>query len=174
MPASTGIGARNRAGAALTVAAWAMQPLAPSASVKEIGSPLQCPAPAYGSSFSRAMELVSGGCRRLFISGTASIWPDGRTAWVDDPAKQIELTMDVVTAILRSRSMSHRDVTRATAYFPSIEFKSHFDAWCDQNEFRRPVIALQADVCRDDLLFEIEVDAVVTSEGSNLVASFDI
>jgi enamine deaminase RidA (YjgF/YER057c/UK114 family) len=120
------------------------------------------------------MELASGGCRRLFISGTASIWPDGRTAWVDDPVKQIELTMDVVTAILRSRDMSHRDITRATAYFQDIDYKSHFDAWCDRNEFRRPVIALQADVCRDDLMFEIEVDAVVPTAGSDKPPSFDI
>ena len=83
--------------------------------------------------------------------------------------------MDVVTAILRSRSMSHRDITRATAYFQCIEFKSHFDAWCDRNEFRRPpVIALQADVCRDDLLFEIEVDAMVPTGESDRPPSFDI
>ena len=40
LPASTGIGARNPSGAALTVAAWAMQPLDDTASAREIGSPL--------------------------------------------------------------------------------------------------------------------------------------
>lgn len=64
LPVSTGIGARNPAGAALTLAAWAMQP-ANGARVREIASPLQCPAPAYGSSFSRAMEIpaaLTGNC----------------------------------------------------------------------------------------------------------------
>src|ERR1019366_1387059 len=75
LPASTGIGARNIDGAALVVAAWAMRPLDGAARAREVGSPLQCPAPAYGSAFCRAMELDSGGCRRLFVSGTASIYP---------------------------------------------------------------------------------------------------
>ena len=175
LPASTGIGARNARGAALTVAAWAMQPLASSAYAREIGSPLQCPAPAYGSSFSRAMELVSGGRRRLFISGTASIWPDGRTAWVNDAAKQVTLTMEVVVAILQSRGMDYRNVTRATAYFQNLVFKPHFDAWCEERElWRVPMIALQAEVCRDDLLFEIEVDAAVSTGENHAGQSFDI
>jgi enamine deaminase RidA (YjgF/YER057c/UK114 family) len=175
LPASTGIGARNARGAALTVAAWAMQPLSPSAFAREVGSPLQCPAPAYGSSFSRAMELVSGGQRRLFISGTASIWPDGRTAWLNDAAKQVTLTMEVVVAILQSRDMDFRNVTRATAYFQNLTFKPYFDAWCEERElWRVPMIALQAEVCRDDLLFEIEVDAAVSMGENHAGESFDI
>ena len=162
LPASTGISARNPDGAALVVAAWATQPLARTAYAKEIGSPLQCPAPAYGSSFSRAMELRSGGYRRLFVSGTASIFPDGTTAWVNDGAKQVALTMEVVTAILQSRVMDYCDVTRATAYFKNPIYKGHFDSWCAARELTHwPVVALQADICRDDLLFEIELDAVV-------------
>ncbi len=162
IPASTGIGASNVAGAALTLAGWAMQPLGPAAYAREIASPLQCPAPAYGSSFARAMEVVSGDARRLLISGTASIWPDGRTAWLNDPTKQVALTMNVIEAILHSRGMGFVDVTRATAYFKKREFKRHFDAWClARGMDRMPVIALQADVCRDDLLFELELDAVL-------------
>lgn len=160
LPASTGIGARNPARAALTVAAWAMQPLDATVGAREIGSPLQCPAPAYGSSFSRAMEVVTGGVRRLFVSGTASIWPDGRTAWIGDVPRQIALTMEVVGAILHSRGMDYRHVTRATAYFQQAAFQKVFDEWCEKHEVRRmPVVAVEADVCRDDLLFEIELDA---------------
>ena len=175
LPASTGIGARNADGAALTVAAWAMQPVDAGASAREIGSPLQCPAPAYGSSFSRAMELVTGDLRRVFVSGTASIWPDGRTAWVGDVPRQIALTMDVVTAILQSRGMDYRHVTRATAYFQNRAFMRHFDSWCEKHEVRRmPLIAFEADVCRDDLLFEIEVDAEAPLAPRPEAPSFEI
>lgn len=161
LPASTGIGARNADGAALVVAAWAMQPLAATAYAREVGSPLQCPAPKYGSSFSRAMEVASGGVRRLFISGTASIHPDGSTAWVDDIEKQVALTMEVVAAILHSRRMDYRDVTRATAYFKAPEFMPAFESWCAARELSQmPVVPLHADVCRDALLFEIELDAM--------------
>ena len=175
LPASTGIGARNAAGAALTVSAWAMQPLTPHAYAREIGSPLQCPAPAYGSSFSRAMELVSGGRRRLFVSGTASIAPGGGTVWVNDSTRQIALTMEVVAAILHSRGMDYDRVTRATAYFKNMAFKPIFEAWREEHELHRmPVVNLQADICRDDLLFEIEVDAAVSSVEADPEPSWDI
>jgi enamine deaminase RidA (YjgF/YER057c/UK114 family) len=166
LPASTGIGARNPAGTALAVAAWAVQPRRGTARVREIGSPMQCPAPAYGSSFSRAMEIDSGGWRRLLVSGTASIFSTGRTAWVNDARKQVDLTMEVVAEILHSRAMSFDDVTRATAYFKRPHFKAYFDAWCAEHDFRDlPVLSLHCDVCRDDLLFEIELDAVQPSSG---------
>lgn len=164
LPASTGIGARNADGAALTMAAWAMRPVDGAARAHEVGSPLQCPAPAYGSAFSRATEIDSGGWRRLLVSGTASIFPDGKTAWVDDPKKQIDLTMEVVGAILQSRGMTFRDVTRATAYFRDPGFKPQFDAWLETRELRTmPVVSTHNVVCRDDLLFEIELDACVAA-----------
>ena len=50
LPASTGISARNPAGSALVAGAWALQPLEAFARAAEIASPLQCPAPNYGSS----------------------------------------------------------------------------------------------------------------------------
>ena len=112
-------------------------------------------------SFSRAMELCSGGLRRLFVSGTASIHPGGKTAWVGDVEKQVALTMDVVGEILRSRQMDYRHVTRATAYFRDPNDKHYFDRWCDLRRLTDlPVVALPAVVCRDDLLFEIELDAI--------------
>ena len=164
-PASTGIGARNVSGAALEVAAWAVQPLDHSARVEEIGSPLQCPAPAYGSSFSRAMEVATGGRCRLFISGTASITPDGRTAGVGDIARQVELTMEVVEAILRSRGMEFSDINRATAYFKSPADQKYFAQWCAEHDQRAlPCVSVESVICRDDLLWEIEVDACVRAE----------
>jgi enamine deaminase RidA (YjgF/YER057c/UK114 family) len=160
LPASTGIGARNLAGGALVVAAWAMQPLDAAARATEIGSPLQCPAPQYGSAFSRAMEIRSGGWQRLLISGTASIHPGGKTAWVGNAKKQVDLTMEVIAAILHSRGMCYDDVTRATAYFEHPLFKTLFDSWCATRELRHlPVVSVHADVCRHDLLFELELDA---------------
>ena len=160
IPASTGIGARNPAGAALALAAWAMQPIKAAASAVEVASPLQCPAPAYGSSFARAMELSSAGWRRLLVSGTASIHPGGKTAWVDDAPKQVDLTMEVIGAILHSRRMDFRSVTRATAYFRKPEYKAYFDAWLAARDLQEmPVVHTHSVVCRDDLLFELELDA---------------
>ncbi len=160
IPASTGIGARNADGAALAVAAWAVRPIGEGSRAKEIGSPLQCPAPAYGSSFSRAMEIDSGGWRRLLVSGTASIHPGGKTAWVGDAKKQVDLTMEVVAGILQSRGMDYRDVTRATAYYRDPSYVKYFNEWCaERNLQSMPVVNTHCVVCRDDLLFELELDA---------------
>lgn len=160
LPASTGVGAKNFAGTALALAAWAFRPVEKNSYAKEIASPLQCPAPAYGSSFSRALEMSTSTGRRLFISGTASIAPGGKTLWVGDVRKQVELTMDVVEAILRSRGMSFTDFTRATAYFRHPTDGGVFAEWLAANRLEQmPVVSTQCDVCRDDLLFELEAEA---------------
>ena len=159
-PASTGVGAKNPDGTALMLAAWAVRPLKSTAQAREIASPLQCPAPAYNSTFSRAMEVSSSSGRRLFISGTASIAHGGKTLWVGDVRKQIDLTMDVVEAILRSRGMSFADLTRATAYFRHPIDAVLFVQWLTSNRsVKIPILTAQCDVCRDDLLFELEADA---------------
>ena len=169
LPASTGVAGRNPAGTALAVSARAMQPLSSASRAEEVYSPLQCPAPEYGSSFSRAIEINSAGLRRLFISGTASIGPDGRTLHAGDVRPQIGLSMEVVEAILKSRRMSFADVTRATAYFQSPDDAPAFAAWCDQRESPKlRVISAGCDICRAELLFEIELDAVTPAIGGSL------
>jgi enamine deaminase RidA (YjgF/YER057c/UK114 family) len=164
LPASTGIGARNARGAALEVALRAWRPLAESGAAiapVELASPLQCPAPAYGSSFSRAIEVRTGARRWISVSGTASIHPDGRTAWEGDARRQVDVTMEVVAAILRSRGLAWTDVTRATAYYRDVADVRHLRAWQIVRGLERlPVVHTASVVCRDDLLFEIEVDAV--------------
>jgi enamine deaminase RidA (YjgF/YER057c/UK114 family) len=160
LPASTGVGAKNPAGAALALAAWAYQPLDNRSRAFEVGSPLQCPAPAYGSSFSRALEISGSAGRQLFISGTASIAPGGATLWQNDIRRQVELTMEVVEAILSSRGFSLADLTRAVAYFKHEADAGALGAWCAERGLAPlPVVASHCAVCRDDLLFELEADA---------------
>lgn len=160
LPASTGVGARNPRGSALALAAWAFRPAAGNSYAEEVASPLQCPAPAYGSSFSRALEISTNGGRRLFVSGTASIAPGGQTLWVGDVSRQIDVSMAVVEAILRSRGFGWRDLARATAYFRRPADAPVFSAWLAERGLGNlPVVCAQCDVCRDDLLFELEGDA---------------
>lgn len=162
-PASTGIEGRNPAEAALALAVWAVQPLTDAATVTPVASPLQCPAPAYGSAFSRAMEISSGGRVRLLVSGTASIAPGGESIWPDDAARQIEQTMAVIEAILRSRGLSLRDVERASAYFKDAKDVPHFERWLRAHDLADlPFLPMHCDVCRDELLFELELDACRT------------
>ncbi len=163
VPASTGIGGANMAGAALVANVYAMQAKTDDVHVTAVPSPLQCPALEYGSSFSRAAEVAMPDHRRLYVSGTASIEPGGETLHVDNMAKQIDLTMRVVAAILESRRMTWADANRAIAYVKHGREAGIFTQYCvDNNIVDMPVITAENDVCRDDLLFEIEVDAMVT------------
>lgn len=164
VPASTGIGASNPHGAALVAGALAVRPRR-NVKISVIPSPLQCEATDYQSSFSRAMELEYPDRRLLTISGTASIAPGGESMYRDDMAAQIELTMRVVHAILASRGMTWRHTTRAIAYFQDMTTAPLLDEYCRKHGIVNfPVVNAHATVCRDDLLFEIELDAAVTQE----------
>lgn len=165
IPASTGIGASNPFGAALTSGALAIRPKHDRVAIREVASPLQCAATAYRSSFARAVEVTFPGRRFLTISGTASIAPGGESLYQGDVVKQIHLTLDVVEAILKSRGYEWAETVRAIGYFRDIHDLSIFDAICKERGIAPlPLAPAHTVVCRDDLLFEIELDAVASGD----------
>ena len=106
-------------------------------------------------------------CRKLFVSGTASIAESGETVHHGDVAGQIDLTMDVVAAILWTAGASWSDVTRATAYFPHTTDVRVFRALCARRDLGAlPVLCMESTICRGDLLFELELDAIVVNVAS--------
>jgi len=161
VPASTGIGAANPWGAALTCDLLAIQRKTPEVSIEVVASPMQDSALNYASSFSRAVEVCMPSHRSLLISGTASIDAAGKTQFTGDHTRQIERTFEVVMALLESRNMAWKDVNRGIAYFADMAHRAIFDAICRTYGISPFPLALShADVCRHDLLFELEVDAV--------------
>ena len=161
VPVSTGIGASNPNASAAVADILAVIPKNDNMRITPLPSPLQCPALDYGSSFSRALEMVTPDHRRILVSGTASIHPGGETAFVEDIDGQVDLTMRVIAAILQSRDMDWADVVRGIAYVKRKEDFSAFERYCRANNLPPlPVPIVRNDVCRDDLLFELEVDAI--------------
>jgi len=165
VPASTGIGASNSFGSAIMMDLIAVQPRdgAPEIMpvISSVTSPLQNPALDYKSSFSRAVEMEYPTHTNLLISGTASIDPLGATVHLDDPEKQIRLTMEVIKAILESRNMDWGDLFRGIAYFKDMTYKPIYEKVAHELKIPHfPLAISHADVCRHDLLFEIEVDAI--------------
>ncbi len=173
LPASTGIGAGNPAGAALTAGVLAVRPRHNRVQIQTVTSPRQGPATAYCSSFSRAVELAFPTRRQLIISGTASITPGGKTAFAGNPRQQMHLTLEVVEALLKARGMDWSHATRAVGYFQNIRALDTFDACCRERHIPPlPMAPAHAAICRSDLLFELEIDAVVsaTMDPQNSVA----
>lgn len=161
IPASTGIGARNPLRAAITMDVFAVQPKSADLTVKAVESPLQNPPMDYGSAFSRAIEIGSPTHRSLLLSGTASITREGKTLHAEDPEKQIRFTMDVVRALLESRGMRWNDLVRGIAYFKDMDLLPLFRRVAAELKIPPfPLAVAQASICRPDLFFEIELDAV--------------
>ena len=165
VPASTGIGAANASGAAIAVSLLAVQPKNDKMTIETVSSPLQKSPIDYGSAFSRALELSLPTHRTLYISGTASVDKSGKTVYADDPEKQISQTMRVIEALLQSRGMDWHDLFRGIAYFKNMDHRPLFDAYCQDKKIADfPLAISHADICRDDLLFEIELDAIKINE----------
>ena len=160
LPASTGIGLSNPYGTAIVAHAFAVKPKRRTFEIIAVPSPLQCPALDYKSAFSRAIELKSPDRKYLFISGTASIAPDGKTVHIGDAGAQISLTLDVVSKILESRGMDWKNICQSIAYFSDMQDVTLFRKICSGRKIPDfPLDCINADICRPDLLFELEADA---------------
>lgn len=152
-PASTGIQGFHPRGAACFLDVWAMQGVLP----RLVRPEHQPEAWAYGSSFARGMatdDLVT-------ISGTASIAENGDTAHVGDYRAQIELTWKNIETLLAAEGL---DASAEAAWALYFKDEDAVAAWRQlQAEGAVPplsAVAMIADVCRDDLLFEAEVTVV--------------
>ena len=155
-----GCGGANPHGAALTAGVLAMKPKLDNVRAFTVPSPLQDGPSDYGSDFSRAMMLQAPKEKRLYVSGTASIDRAGLTVYQGDPYRQIEQTMAVVEALFRKQNFTFSDVTMTVAYLSRHQDAQLFYDYCQKYLSELPVIATLNTVCRDDLLFEIELDAI--------------
>jgi len=157
LPASTGIGIAPADGAPGAMEFVAESGAAPIARLLRAGR--QNPASAYGSAFSRAAVSVTPFGRRIHVSGTASIGADGRTLHAGDPRAQIAETLRCVRAALAEAGASVKDVAQTLVYCRTPEVEHVFRREFAGAPFEGPV--LRADICRDDLLFEVECLAIV-------------
>ena len=115
----------------------------------------------YGSSFSRGMRVALGGSPTLYMSGTASISPEGETVYHGDGQGQILETLLDVHALLGSEAARLRDVCQATVYCKSLEDYRAFQEILELTNLEHvPFVCVEADVCRDELLFEMDAVAV--------------
>ncbi len=160
VPASTGIGAPNLNGDALIASLIAASPKSPGFTFKAIPSPLQHPALDYGSSFSRAVEIETPDRKHVMVSGTASIDMDGNSIHLGDAGRQTHFTLDVVEAILESRGMKWENTVEGIAYIRDEKDTETVLRCLESRGLRElPLLFSRNTVCRDDLLFELELQA---------------
>ena len=122
---------------------------------------------AKPSSFARALALPLGDATILLVSGTASVDEHGRSVHIRDFRAQCWRTYRNITAILAANGMDWHDIVRTTCYLRDIERD-----YADFNEVRTAFFSwhgldplpastgIQARLCREDLLVEIEAIAI--------------
>ena len=118
---------------------------------------MQQPPFEYGSAFSRAATAQTPAGKTVYVSGTAAIDEAGITQHVNDPKGQVDMTVTNVQAVLRDINCTDADVVHAIAYSKTPEIQDLFHRqWADLGW---PCISVISDICRDDLLFEVEATA---------------
>jgi enamine deaminase RidA (YjgF/YER057c/UK114 family) len=125
-------------------------------------SPRQDSSFNYGSAFSRGMVLDIEGRKTVHISGTASINPAGQSIHVGNAELQSFETLMCIASILEAQGGGLSNITSATLFC-----KNHaaWEAWQRVTALLQipdfPKLCVQADVCRHDLLVEMEVVATL-------------
>lgn len=123
---------------------------------------------ARPSSFSRGVRFDLGDKTMLLISGTASIDETGATRHVGDFRAQLWRTYRNITALLTAEGATWHDIVRTTCYLRDIErdyrdfneVRTAFFEWLRLDPLPAST-GIQARLCREDLLVEIEAMAVV-------------
>ncbi len=168
-PASTGIGA---SGNGLVIGCTALQTQRDDVFLVPLENPQQTPAYKYHAryspqspKFSRAIALVTPRYVTTWVSGTASI-VDSESAHVGSIEKQTEQTIDNIEKLIapdnfRSRAVagagaSLQDMAKLRVYIKRHEDYVKCRAVCERRFGAVPTIYAVADVCRPELLVEIE------------------
>jgi len=170
-PAATGIG-QAVGGVVLDFVALD----APGATVAPLSNPRQTDAHRYSEEqlvgeangalpakstpkFERAKRIVLAGEETILVSGTAAIVGEESVA-PGDVAAQTRITLDHIAAVVGAPRLS-----RLRAYVKRAEDLATVRRLCTEAFGPIPAVYVQADVCRDELLVEIE-GALVTRRES--------
>jgi len=168
-PASTGIGT---AGRGLAISCLALQTDRQDVRLLPLENPRQTSAFHYAQrfsnkspKFSRAMAVVIGDYATTWISGTASI-VDSESVHLGDVQKQTEQTIDNIENLISAENFKRHgcfgvgaeleDLAKVRVYIKRPDDFEKCREVCRRRFGPLPTIYALADVCRSELLVEIE------------------
>jgi len=160
LPASTGIRGELPTGAAGALDLLAVVGHAESRPlVKHLSNPDQQDAFHYGSAFSRGALIRQPDVSLIQVSGTAAIDAQGQSLHPGDVRAQIDCTFDKIAALIGPEGATLTDIAAACVFV-----KRPADALIYQERAAArglehlPTVIMTADVCRDELLFEMDAE----------------
>ena len=123
---------------------------------------------ASPASFSRGLRVDMLGITFLYISGTASVNEEGKSVYGGDFRAQTWRTFRNITTLLKAEGATWHDLVRTTCYLRDIE-RDYQDFNEIRTQFYREMgldplpasTGIQARLCREDLLVEIEAFAFI-------------
>ena len=163
LPASTGIEGDNAAGTSGTMDVLAVVngPNA-HAEIFPIHGLKQKSAFRYGSAFSRAIVIREPDVTQILVSGTASIDESGNSVYRGDMRSQILKTFEVVEALISTEGATLNHIAKTTVFLKNRHDLDIYLKTLDEIGLENfPAILVQADVCRPELLFELDAVAVI-------------
>lgn len=171
-PAATGIGMKN-GGLVIDFIAWKSSGIT---EVYPINNPKQIASYQYGQEvliganrekkhksppcFERGKLICANGSSTLYVSGTASILGE-ETIGYNDIKKQTITTINNINVIQEESVNQCRDVNKIKHVRVYLKSKKDFQlikGICTKAYGEIPIVYVLADVCRDNLLIEIEAE----------------
>lgn len=106
-------------------------------------------------SFARATGLTLAASPYLFISGTASI-VGHKTIEAENPERQLEVTASNIEYLLTNANPENRTLSTFKVYVRHLHHINRTKKWLDLHYPQVETVITIADICRSDLLVEIE------------------
>jgi enamine deaminase RidA (YjgF/YER057c/UK114 family) len=122
------------------------------------------------AAFPRGLKVELDNVVMLFISGTASVGPEGQSCHIGDFHTQAMHTYENIESLLKEQNADFKDIVKFTIYLKDIEkdydnFNAVRDEFFRKKGMTRPEFpastCVQARLCRDELLIEIEAIAII-------------
>jgi enamine deaminase RidA (YjgF/YER057c/UK114 family) len=163
LPASTGIRGEVPGGAVAAMDLMAVTgPAGSRPLVRQLSNPGQQDAFRYGSAFSRAACIRQSDHTLIQVSGTAAIDEQGRSLYPDDIRAQIDCTYHKIATLIGQEGASLQDIAAACVFVKhpddALVYQERAEAWGLGN---LPAVVMVADICRPELLFEIDAEVVM-------------
>ncbi|MBU1044484.1 MAG: RidA family protein [Candidatus Omnitrophica bacterium] len=127
------------------------------------------------ASFPRGLKVELDNTIMMFISGTASVGPKGESCHPGDFHAQAMHTYKNIQSLLEEQNASFKDIVKFTIYLKDMKkdydnLNKARDLFFQEIGFTRQTIpastCVQASLCREELLIEIEAIAMVPKRSS--------
>jgi enamine deaminase RidA (YjgF/YER057c/UK114 family) len=98
----------------------------------------------------------------ILVSGTASIDEEGKSVFIGDTAAQIRQTLNVVSALISTEDATLQDLCEATVFLKNRkDYPTYLKIAEEMGISNLPSVNVVADVCRDELLFELDAAFII-------------